>query len=128
MARLDTEIMGCERIALDGPFVAPSKESQMSPIRRVRGKKRRRGKKRKSRFKRRLIQLCLLAALVGSIWLLWPYWRFSEQFADHTAIQPSRLYGRSKVLAVGAPGDLKVLRAERNERRSDSRARFSSVR
>jgi penicillin-binding protein 1B len=84
----------------------------MSPIRRVRGKKRRRGKKKKSRFKRRLIQICLLAALLGSVWLLWPYWRFSEQFADHTAIQPSRLYGRSQVLTVGAPGDLKALRAE----------------
>jgi penicillin-binding protein 1B len=84
----------------------------MSPIRRVRGKKRRRGKKRESRFKRRLIQICLLAVLAGSVWLLWPYWRFSEQFADHTAIQPSRLYGRSKVLAVGAPGDLRALRTE----------------
>ncbi|MGB6639587.1 MAG: hypothetical protein WBG67_02320, partial [Thermoanaerobaculia bacterium] len=84
----------------------------MSPIRRVRGKKRRRGKKRKSRFKRRLVLICLPAVMAGSIWLLWPYWRFSEQFADHTAIQPSRLYGRSKVLAVGAPGDLESLRTE----------------
>ncbi|MEM7049328.1 MAG: PBP1A family penicillin-binding protein [Acidobacteriota bacterium] len=40
----------------------------------------------------------VFALLTG--WLLWPFWQLSGQFADHHARQPSRLYGRSALLAV----------------------------
>ena len=38
-----------------------------------------------------------------TLWLLAPFWQLSGQFADHATRQPSRLYGRSRLLAEDAP-------------------------
>lgn len=52
-----------------------------------------------------LIGLGLAVALFVTLalWLLAPFWQLSGQFADHATRQPSRLYGRSRLLAEDAP-------------------------
>jgi penicillin-binding protein 1B len=50
-----------------------------------------------------------LAVCLAAVWLLWPFWRLSGQFATHLERQPSRLYGRSAALVPDkllAPDDL----------------------
>jgi penicillin-binding protein 1B len=39
-------------------------------------------------------------------WALWPYWHLAGQFDEVPARQPSRLYGRSAILAAGQLVDL----------------------
>ena len=47
------------------------------------------------------VSVALFVAL--ALWLLAPFWQLSGQFADHATRQPSRLYGRSRLLAEDAP-------------------------
>ena len=50
--------------------------------------------------------LCVLG------WLVWPFWHLSGQFAERPAVQPSRLFGAPRVLAVGEAGTAVGLRRE----------------
>jgi penicillin-binding protein 1B len=59
--------------------------------------------------------LLAVAAAVGLGWLMRPFWQLSGQFDDDPLYQPSRLYGRSTVLEVGAPADLEALAKELDE-------------
>jgi penicillin-binding protein 1B len=37
------------------------------------------------------------------VWIIWPFWHLSGQFGDRPLAEPTRLYGRATVLAVGDP-------------------------
>ncbi len=45
-----------------------------------------------------VLAVVLLAVV---LWAVWPYWRLSGQFEDVPTLQPSRLYGRSRIVATG---------------------------
>jgi penicillin-binding protein 1B len=58
--------------------------------------------------------VCGLLGLGLVLWLLWPFWQLSGRFAERTSRQPSRLFARSEVLAVGQamlPRDLAAVLA-----------------
>ncbi len=60
--------------------------------------------------RRRVVAGAGVLALVGLgvvLWAIWPYWRLSGQFEDVPALQPSRLYGRSRIVATGQLVDLR---------------------
>lgn len=69
-------------------------------------RKGRRSRGRGRRLSNRSVAVLALAAgllpLVLGLWLLWPFWQLSNQFAGHVEHQPSRLYGASTVLEQGA--------------------------
>lgn len=45
--------------------------------------------------------MALGAIVLAAAWVVPPLWRLSGQFADHPLRQPSRLYGRSMLVATG---------------------------
>ncbi len=54
--------------------------------------------------RRRVLAVAAAVALLGLgvlVWAIWPYWRLSGQFEDVPTLQPSRLYGRSRIVATG---------------------------
>jgi len=71
--------------------------------------KRRKGRAARRRGRRLSTRAVVVRALAAGLlplalglWLLWPYWQLSSQFAGHVEHQPSRLYGASMVLRQGA--------------------------
>jgi penicillin-binding protein 1B len=74
--------------------------------------KRSRRKKKQSTWRRRLIGLTVVALMVGLVWLIWPFWQMSGQFAERPVKQPSRLYGEPQLLIVGRTVDPDSLLAE----------------
>lgn len=46
------------------------------------------------------------------LWAVQPFWQMAGQFDDHPLLQPSRIYGRSTLLARGEPVDLDAVAAE----------------
>ncbi len=76
--------------------------------------KRRRKKTRKAGkhrwWRAAAVSAVLLAA--AAAWLIWPFWQLSGQFGSDPTKQPSRLYGRSTVLRVGATGSVEGLLRE----------------
>lgn len=73
-----------------------------------------RGRRRKAkpRWRRRLVVLILFLSVGALVWLLWPFWQLSEQFAERPVKQPSRLYGQPVHLVVGRSSNSSQLAEE----------------
>lgn len=71
--------------------------------------RKRRRKKSRPAWMPRLLFVVLLAGMGAVVWMAWPFWQASDQFAERPVKQPSRLYGERTTLVAGRSGKVNRL-------------------
>ena len=71
--------------------------------------RKRRRKKSRSVWIPRLLFVVLLAGVAAVVWMAWPFWQASDQFAERPVKQPTRLYGERTTLVAGRSGKVSRL-------------------
>ena len=71
--------------------------------------RKRRRKKSRPAWLPKLLIVVLVAGVAALVWMAWPFWQASDQFAERPVKQPSRLYGERTTLVAGRSGKVNRL-------------------